>query len=290
MSDLAEIAFDLYSKPLDEFTASRNARAKSVSDKDVAKEVRALRKPSASAWLLNMMSVHRGSQLGEALELGAAMRQAQEELDRSELKKLGAQRQRLISALVKDGTALAEELGHPASAAVSAEVEQTLRAAMADAGAAAAVGTGRLIRALEATGWEAVDLFGSVGGPFDAGSANRNGAVGPAGEEDEESTDDPAAEARTGLEDAEERAEEADEALQRARDRVDQLDRDREDLVNRVRDLRKRIRALEQDIDAIDDDADDASRERTEAERAAKEAGREVDRSRKLVDKLTRKR
>lgn len=286
MTDLADIASELYSKPLEEFTASRNARAKDISDKALAKEVRALRKPSSSAWLVNMMSVHRGSSLQQALQLGAAMREAQEQLDSNELKKLNSQRQQLIAALVKDGVALSGELGHPASPAAALEVEQTLRAALADAGAAAAVATGRLVRPLEASGWDAVDLSGAVGGPFDAGNA----PVGtPSDEgEDAEPEPDPAAEARAELEDAEDRSEEAAAVLRRARERVDQLDRDREALVSQVRELRKRIRALEQDIDAIDDDADDAARERTEAERAAKEAVREVERARKVVEKLAR--
>jgi hypothetical protein len=286
VTDLTDIASELYSRPLDEFTAARNDRAKGLDDKSLAKEVRALRKPSASAWLLNIMTVHRGDQLQQALQLGAAMREAQEQLDRSELKKLGTQRQQLISALVKDGIALSEALGHPASPAAALEVEQTLRAAMADVGAAAAVSTGRLIRPLEASGWEAVDLTGAVGGPFDSGGTGTT----PQADEDADTGPevDAAAEARAELEDAEDRSEEADSALKRARERVDQLDRDREALVAQVRELRKRIRALEQDIDVIDDDADDAVRERTEAERAAKESAREVERARKAFEKLTR--
>lgn len=286
MTDLADLASELYSEPLDSFTAARNDRAKRLEDKSLAKEVRALRKPSASAWLLNMMAVHRGDQLQQALQLGAAMREAQEQLDRSELKKLGTQRQQLISALVKDGVALSEELGHPASPSAALEVEQTLRAAMADVGAAAAVATGRLVRPLEASGWETVDLAGAVGGPFDSGGA---GTVPHADEDAETGPEvDPAAEARAELEDAEDRAEEADSALKRARERVDQLTRDREGLVAQVRELRKRIRTFEQDIDVIDDDADDAVRERTEAERAAKEAAREIERARKAFEKIAR--
>lgn len=286
MTDLADIASELYAQTLDAFTAARNERAKNLDDKALAKDVRALRKPSASAWVLNMMALHRGDQLQEALTLGAAMREAQEQLDRSELKKLGTQRQHLISALVKDGAALAGELGHPPSPATALEVEQTLKAAMADAGAAAAVSTGRLVRALEASGWEAVNLSGAVGGPFDSGGP---AAGSPAeGDSDAEPEADPAAEAQADLEDAEDRSEEAAAALKRAQERVEQLDRDRESLAQQVKDLRKRIRALEQDIDVIDDDADDAARERTEAERTAKEAAREVDRARKAVEKLTR--
>jgi hypothetical protein len=286
VTDLDDIASGLYARPVDEFTAARNDAAKSLEDKALAKEVRALRKPTASAWLLNMMSVHRGDQLGQALQLGGAMREAQEQLNRSELKKLGTQRQQLISALVKDGVALAQELGHPVSAAASLEVEQTLRAAMADAGAAAAVSTGRLVRPLEASGWDPVDLAGAVGGAFDSGTpgagAGANGSDEPADEPD------PGAHARAELEEAEDRSEEAEATLKRARERVDRLDQDREALVSQVRELRKRIRALEQDIDVIDDDADDAVRERTEAERSVREASREVERARKAVDKFRR--
>ncbi|GAB3547910.1 hypothetical protein GCM10027404_10840 [Arthrobacter tumbae] len=295
MTDLADIASGLYAQPQDEFTAARNARAKATDDLALAKEIRALRKPSASAWLLNMMAVHREDQLRQALTLGAAMREAQAQLDRSELKKLGTQRQQLIAALVRDGVALAEELGHPASSAAALEVEQTLRAAMADAGAAAAVATGRLTRPLEASGWEAVDLTGAVGGPFDAGgSFNSDGSLQSGGtgtgaaDTKTEAEDDRVAGARADLEDAEDRSEEAESALKRARERVDQLDRDREALVAQVKELRKRIRALEQDIDVIDDDADDAVRERTEAERAVKESAREMERARKALEKLTR--
>lgn len=292
-AELEDIASELYAVPLDEFTAARNARAKEISDKALAKEVRGLRKPSASAWLLNMMSVHRGSQLTQALQLGAAMRQAQEELDGSELKKLGSQRQQLIAALVKDGTALSKELGHPVSAAVATEVEQTLRAAMADAGAAAAVSTARLIRALEASGWDAVDLEGAVGGPFDAGSTaspydTGRTLDGSNAGDNQEPEQDPAAEARAELEDAEDRSEEAAAALTHAREQVAQLDQEREALMSQVRELRRRMRALEQEIDEIDDAADKAARQRTEAERTAKEAEREVERARKLVDKLKR--
>lgn len=286
MTDLDQIASELYTLPLDEFTAARNAAAKNADDKALAKEVRALRKPTASAWLLNAMNLHRGDQLRQALTLGAAMREAQEQLDRSELKKLGAQRQQLISALVKDGTALADELGHPVSAAAALEVEQTLRAAMADAGAAAAVATGRLTRPLEATGWEAVDLAGAVAGTFDAGDGGADTGVDSAAHP--EADHDPRAEARAELEDAEDRSDEAEAQLKRARERVDRLDRDREALVAQVRELRKRIRALEQDIDVLDDDADDAARERTEAERAAREATREVERARKALEKIKR--
>lgn len=277
--DLTTIAAELYAEPLDEFTAARNERAKTVEDKELAGQVRKLQKPSASAWLINMLAGHRAKELQGALALGESLRKAQDALDRKQLKELGTKRQALLAAMVKDGRLLGEEFGQKISASVATEVEQTLRAAMADAGAAAAVASGRLIRALTASGWEPVDLTGAVGGPFESHTAHSEGAGEP--------EDDAAAQARSELQDAESRAEQADDDAEQAGARIQQLKETRESLVARVKELRKRIRDLELDIDGIDDEADDAARERTEADRSARETKRELDRARKRFDKMT---
>lgn len=276
--DLATIAAELYAKPLDEFTAARNERAKEIDDKDLAGQVRKLQKPSASAWLINMLAGHRAKELQGALALGESLRTAQDSLDRKQLKELGTKRQQLIAAMVKDGRSLGEELGQKISPSVAIAVEQTLRAAMADARAAAAVATGRLVRALAASGWEPVDLAGAVGGPFEIHAPYSDAAGEP--------ENDDAAQARSELEDAESRAQQANDDAGRAGARIQQLKETRQGLVARVNELRKRIRDLELDIDAIDDEANDAARERTEADRAASETKREADRARKRFDKM----
>jgi hypothetical protein len=60
---------------------------------------------------------------------------------------------------------VAEQQGRKISGTVATEVEQTLRAATADEGAAAAVRSGRLLRALSADGVDVVDLDGAVAVP-----------------------------------------------------------------------------------------------------------------------------
>ena len=147
---LTDIADELYGLPLDEFTAARNARAKAD------KQVKSLPKPSAAAWAINQFARSSPAKLEQVFALGAQLREAQGELDASTMRSLGQQRRSLI-------TALAKEISSTASART--EIEQTLQAAMADEDAAAAVASGRLVRALSTDGLEAAELEGAVAVP-----------------------------------------------------------------------------------------------------------------------------
>ena len=69
-----------------------------------------------------------------------------------------------MAALSKQAVALSGERGVTVSPATRDDIEKTINAAVMDAGAAAAVMTGRLVRPLEATGFDAVDLTDAVGG------------------------------------------------------------------------------------------------------------------------------
>ncbi len=166
-ASLAQIADDLYALTPEEFTPTRNAlsREKKASDPDLARDILLLRKPAPSAWLVNALVRHRRDDLENAFQLGDRLREAQEQLDRDELQELTKQRRSVVSALAREGSALANELGHPVSAGVVEEVSQTLQAAMADAAASAALRSGRLLRPLTATGFDPVDLTGAVALP-----------------------------------------------------------------------------------------------------------------------------
>ena len=50
MADLRSIARELYGRPLTEFIAARKQAADDAGDKELAKQVKELRKPSAGAW------------------------------------------------------------------------------------------------------------------------------------------------------------------------------------------------------------------------------------------------
>lgn len=183
--ELAGIAGQLYALPFDDFVAARTAAAKDMAgavpvgqhQRSLAAEVRSLPKPSVGAWAVNMLAALRPETLQGLAELGQSMRAAQSALDAAELRSLGQERRRLLNLAVKAARAVAEQQGRKISDAVATEVEQTLRAATADEGAAAAVRSGRLLRTLSADGVDVVDLAGAVAVPAVAGPAG----AGPSG-------------------------------------------------------------------------------------------------------------
>ena len=165
---LAEVAAQLYAVPFDEFVAARTAAAKDAAaakERSFAAEVRSLPKPSVAAWTVNMLAARRPETLHELVALGRSMRAAQSALDAGALRRLGQERRQLLGRAVRSAQQVAAKLGRKISGAIAAEVEETLRAATADEGAAAAVQSGRLLRGLSADGVDVVDLSGAVALP-----------------------------------------------------------------------------------------------------------------------------
>lgn len=164
---LAGIARGLYAKPMEDFVAARTAAAKQAagSDRELGAAVRALPKPSAAAWAVNMLALHQPGVLAELADLGGRMREAQSSLDAGALRELGRERRTLLAAAVETAREVAKEQGRSISDAVVGDVDETLRALTADEGAAAAVRSGRLLKALSADGLNTADLEGAVAVP-----------------------------------------------------------------------------------------------------------------------------
>ncbi|CAI3792652.1 hypothetical protein [Pseudarthrobacter sp. MM222] len=175
--ELAGIAARLYALPFDDFVAARTAAAKEVAaaapgkgpaakeHRSLAADVRSLPKPSVAAWTVNMLAAHQPETLTELIALGRTMRAAQTALDAAELRRLAQQRRQLLASAVRDAQTVAEQRGRKISGAIASEVEETLRAATADEGAAAAAQSGRLLRGLSADGVDVVELAGAVALP-----------------------------------------------------------------------------------------------------------------------------
>lgn len=169
--DFAEMAAALYSGSPAEFVTTRNAFAAAAADRDTGDRIRALKKPSVSAWVVNLFARERPSQLGEALQLAQELRDAQADLDAATLATLGRERRALTQRLAAEATSLASARGERITPATSEAVRQTLTAAFFDPDAAAAVASGRLIRELEPSA--PVDLEAVVaGGVSDAAPAS----------------------------------------------------------------------------------------------------------------------
>lgn len=154
VEDVADV---LYALPPEDFTAARTAAAK--NDKAAAKEITALRKPTVGAWLVNTLARQDPTLLDQLLALGPALAQAQSAGKGEQLRLLGAQRRELVGAVSDRAFDLADR---EPTAALRAEVESTLEAALADLATAEAVRTGRLTRPLSYAGFGGVDLEGAV--------------------------------------------------------------------------------------------------------------------------------
>lgn len=164
--DLADVADELYGVPPEQFVAARTEardRARAAGDKELAAEIAALPKPATAAWACNLLVRRKPEEIAQLVELGGMMREAQLSLSGNQLKELGKQRSQVVAALSRQARALSQHEGHPVSSAIAEQVEDTLRAAVADAGEALL--GGRLTAALSYTGLGPVDLGNAVATP-----------------------------------------------------------------------------------------------------------------------------
>lgn len=253
-SDLDAIAAELYALPPAEFTAARNREA-GMADRAIAAQVKALRKPTVAAWAVNLLA--REGQLAEALELSAALREAQDDLDAAELSRLGRHRRQLVAALASRAVELAGDAGVTVSAAARDDVEKTVNAAVVDAAAAAAVLTARLVSPLEAGAFEPSDLADAVGGSLP-------------GAQPAPARDDLAE--RRARKAAEKAAREAERAANEAERELARIDAQRQKLQERVDHAAERIDDLRRDLERLEGDRDTAEKALAEVEEQRREA------------------
>jgi hypothetical protein len=284
-SDVEELveqaAGELYGLAPEEFTAARDEQvraARAAGNRQLATALGRLRRPTVSAYVLNLLVREQPEVAEQLIALGEELRRAQEDLSGPALRQLATQRAQLVGALVRSARKIAADAGHQVSQAVQYELEQTLHAALADPDVAAEVGSGRLTRAATRTGFDAA-------APEPTKPARRLRAV-----RDDERAEDPAVvrerrlreqrvAERAELQDEHDKAEEArsaaDEALETAEQELEHAERDRIAAAEVVEELRERLAQ-----------AEDAEREAVRHER---EAQRDRDAATRRRDSAARK-
>ncbi len=269
-SELADIAVTLYTGSPTEFTTARNARAAGTDDPALAARIRALKKPSVAAWVVNVFAHERSSQLGEALLLAEELREAQANLDARALAQLGRDRRALTHRLAADAAEVAEARGQRITASTREAVQQTISAAFFDPTAAAAVASARLVRELEPAGTFA-DIADSIvgGGVPDAPAV----IAKPLDE----------VKARRERRDAERTVREAERTHDRVVREAATTDRALRDASVRVDELTHREQELEAELAKV---RRDAKRARGEAEKAETEQEALAQRVRDAEDDL----
>lgn len=280
--DVLQIADELYSLPLPEFTVARDAKAKELKGTPLAAPVKKLRKPSTAAWVVNLLVRHESEQVDQILSVGAALREAQAAMSAAELRELTKQRRQLTAAVTTRARALAREHGLRVSEDVAEQVEGTLTAAMIDERCAAAVRSGLLVSALSTTGVDEVDVEDAVALGEALGFAATPRSAEESAEEptrpDLHVVPDPDADAKARAA-AEERLAEAEEALEEAQGELEVTAAEVENLQARglqiqaeIDELKRRLSELESAYDELDDELSDAEEARSEAEEAVRSA------------------
>ena len=154
---------DLYALPPEQFTAARDAAvtgAVAQQDRALATTLKALRKPSIAAWVVNTLIREQAQLLDEVLALGTELAEAQAQGKGAQLRELTEQRHQLVQTVTQQAT---DRVDRDLTPQVRAEVGATLDAALADPASAQAVRTGQLVRSLSYAGFGGtVDLDGAV--------------------------------------------------------------------------------------------------------------------------------
>ena len=149
----------LYGLPLSEFTAARNdlvRELRKAGRKEEAEDVRALKKPSATAWAVNQLARREPAKVAELLKAGDALRKAQRDVlggKEADVREASRAQHELADGLVEDARALLEEAGAKPTQAAARRISGTLRAASTDAAAAKLLRKGRLPDDVEAIGF-----------------------------------------------------------------------------------------------------------------------------------------
>jgi hypothetical protein len=313
--DFDEVADELYAVAPEEFIAARRAReeeARAEGDRVLAKSISQLPKPSLAAWATNLLVRGHREEIESLVELGGLLREAQENLAGAELKALSVQRNQLLAALSRQVLALAREHGHPVSSGIAGQVEETLRAAMADPDAGEAVLSARLTSSLSYSGLgtgQRPDLRVVRTPPERPAPATKTPKAAPATRttaedrkrtaeerrrreeeaarrEAEERRRRELAEAREAVEEAARTAEEAAEAAEREQARSDELDTRHHELEDRVEELMDELTRTREECNAVAAQLSRAQRRRQAAARRAADAVSARDRAQARLDEL----
>jgi hypothetical protein len=241
----------LYQVPLGEFTAARDelaTRLRDEGEREQAEEVKKLRKPTASVWLVNRLSRERELDVQRLAKAGEALGKAQAGgLSSEDFATARDEEQRSLERLHQAAGELAEREGVGAPSVERAT--QTLRAASLTGEGRKLLKQGRLTEELQPPGFEAL-----TGAPAAA----------------------PRRPAQKGKHDG---REERKRALAEARETVRRLQAEERELRSSARAAAREAQRAEKEAARLRADADDA-------QAAADEAGEHVSRAQAELEKL----
>jgi hypothetical protein len=246
--DLDTAADELYAVSPDDFIERRQqlvAEARQEGNREIATQIGKLRRPTRSAWLINLLAREESDNINALFELGAALQQAQQRMAGDELRQLSAERRKTVDALARRAVELGRQQGYEAPDGASQEVGQTLQSALGDREIADLVRAGHLTQAVTYGGFGPTDLASALGASLPTKAPSRPEkqaeAPQPAPKRDAKQrreAEKAASEARELATEARQAAESAEEEAEAATQRAD-------DLADQVESLRTQLRQTE---------------------------------------------
>lgn len=276
--ELEDVAEELYAVPPGDFIGIRDERAKQAKadgDKALAAEITKLRRPTAAAWLVNLLVREHPDELDGLLDLGGALRQAQLSLSGEELRQLSTQRHKVVNAMARRAVAAAADRGHQASPAAIEEVRQTLQAALADPDTADQVRAGRMLTSATYSGFGPARLTVVRGGAAPvkkAAPAPKKPATPPPGPDPKV-----VAKAQAALDAVTAELADAAQTADTERAAADEADQAAKNAAARVQELRTELRQAERDEQSTQRTRDSARRTAKASERERGKVQRKVD-------------
>ncbi|MFF7550452.1 hypothetical protein ACFZCU_43555 [Streptomyces canus] len=281
---------ELYTTPPSDFVARREtlaAAAKTAGRVDDARRIRAARRPTLAAWAANLLLRSQPEESRQFLELGHALREAYQALNADGLKDLSAQRRRVVSALSRQAAQLARDAGHRLSESVQQDLEETLRAVLADPDAADQWASGRLVSALTPP-----SEFRPGTTPPTKTPSPRSRQTSPSSSASpgRASKDELAERRRTRQEQlarAREAAEAAEQRLREERARQADVDAELQRARERTEEARRRMSAMEEQMQQAREECRQAENEQREAEVHSRSAADVVARAERAAHETT---
>ena len=295
---LDDVAQTLYGLHPDAFVPARDdavAEARQAGDRDLARAIARLRRPTRAAWLANLLARERPDQLDGLLALAGDLASAQRTLDGNALRALSAQRNRLVTAMAREGGRLAAQAGDSATESVVRDLAGILDAALADPAVADEVRSGRLTRTVSYSGFgpgpggagqqaPARDRAGAGRGGAagddgrDGGRGERSGDADAGGGTDEQERAEREKAERRRAERAErERAvEQAERAADEAKERQESADADRADAESAHEAAKAQVTDLTAELEAARERERAAAATARAATATARDAAREA--------------
>lgn len=278
----------LFTLPLGEFTAARNALAKTAGPGAAA--IRALAKPSVAAWAVNQLYWQDRPRYDALVAAARDMRRAHTavlEGKRADLRAAGREHEHALDAAQQSALAQLARVGHPATEQTRQQIANTLRALPSSAH------PGRLTQALAPGGFEMLAGIapsarpaGARGpAPAPAKPAARQGRTAANGRRDANGARGAkAAREAARLEErraaAERAIRDADQAARHAEFEAARAARTAAKAAQRVDEARTALDKARADLEAAEKDEGIASRARQTAERRARDAQAALDAAR----------